>query len=312
MKKTIILMWNPYFSSYKMEQFEDELHHLHLGMTTDYNWSIHEHDKVEDGDRFYMVRCGQGRTGIVMSGTLVGEPYGGEDWAGRGRKIHYMDMQPDYYVHTDKVPTYVSTEYLLRELPGFDWTGGKAGRVLPEALATKLEDIWTRYTKKLHDEGSIDGERAAYFDWSDIAIEEIDEVNSENTLLFEVDKVTLDDIRKEIEENFNISTNLDDNNVLAILKNKEGILILNVEELPSRHHGCYYYNNGVFPYIINESLKYVLFVCEEQYVIGRIVNVTPKVGQRFRFGDNPGDPSVADPNGDSCIWEITFDLVPVK
>lgn len=61
----------------------------------------------------------------------------------------------------EKVPTYVSTEYLLRELPGFDWTGGKAGRVLPEALATKLEDIWTRYTKKLHDEGSIDGERAS-------------------------------------------------------------------------------------------------------------------------------------------------------
>ena len=26
-------------------------------------------------------------------------------------------------VYTDKVPTYVSTEYLLRELPGFDWTG---------------------------------------------------------------------------------------------------------------------------------------------------------------------------------------------
>ena len=168
MKKTIILMWNPYFSSYKMEQFEDELHHLHLGMTTDYNWSIHEHDKVEDGDRFYMVRCGRGRAGIVMSGTLVGEPYGGEDWAGRGRKIYYMDMQPDYYVHTDKVPTYVSTEYLLRELPGFDWTGGKAGRVLPEALADKLEDIWTRYTKKLHDEGSIDGERAAYMEWGDI------------------------------------------------------------------------------------------------------------------------------------------------
>ena len=168
MKKTIILMWNPHFSSYKMEQFEDELHHLHQGMTTDYNWSIHEHDKAEDGDRFYVVRCGYGRAGIVMSGTLVGEPYCGEDWAGRGRKIYYMDMQPDYYVHTDKVPTYVSTEYLLRELPGFDWTGGKAGRVLPEALATKLEDIWARYTKKLHDEGSIDGERATHFEWGDI------------------------------------------------------------------------------------------------------------------------------------------------
>jgi hypothetical protein len=30
-------------------------------------------------------------------------------------------------VHTDKVPTYVSTEYLLRELPGFDWTDGISG-----------------------------------------------------------------------------------------------------------------------------------------------------------------------------------------
>lgn len=312
MKKTIILMWNPYFSSYKMEQFEDELHHLHLGMTTDYNWSIHEHDKVEDGDRFYMVRCGQGRTGIVMSGTLVGDPYGGEDWAGRGRKIYYMDMQPDYYVHTDKVPTYVSTEYLLRELPGFDWTGGKAGRVLPAALADKLEDIWARYTQKLHDEGSIDGERAAYFDWSDITIEEIDEVNSENTLLLEVDKDTFDDISEEIKQDFNISIGLGEENQLSILENKDGILILNVDELPNRHYGCHYHNGGVFPYIIKDSLKYVLFICEEQHVLGKIVKATPEVVHRFRFGDNPGDPSVEDPNGDSCIWEITFDLVPAK
>ena len=312
MKKTIILMWNPYFSSYKMEQFEDELHHLHLGMTTDYNWSIHEHDKVEDGDRFYMVRCGQGRAGIVMSGTLVGEPYGGEDWAGRGRKIYYMDMQPDYYVHTDKVPTYVSTEYLLRELPGFDWTGGKAGRVLPATLADKLEDIWARYTKKLHDEGSIDGERAAYFDWSDIAIEEIDEVNSENTLLLEVDKETFDDISEEIKQDFNISMGLGEVNQFAILESHEDILVLNVEELPERNHGCYFHNNGVFPYIIKDSLKYVLFICEEQHVLGKIVKATPEVVHRFRFGDNPGDPSVEDPNGDSCVWGITFDLVPMR
>ena len=312
MKKTIILMWNPYFSSYKMEQFEDELHHLHLGMTTDYNWSIHEHDKVEDGDRFYMVRCGQGRTGIVMSGTLVGEPYGGEDWAGRGRKIYYMDMQPDYYVHTDKVPTYVSTEYLLRELPGFDWTGGKAGRVLPAALADKLEDIWTRYTKKLHDEGSIDGERAAHFDWSNITIEEIDEVNSENTLLLEVDKETFDDISEEIKQDFNISMGLGEVNQFAILESHEDILVLNVEELPERNHGCYFHNNGVFPYIIKDSLKYVLFICEEQHVLGKIVKATPEVVHRFRFGDNPEEPSVEDPNGDSCIWEITFDLVPAR
>lgn len=158
-------MWNPAISTYKIEHFEDELQHLHLGITTDYNWSIHEHDKVEDGDRFYMVRCGQGNTGIVMSGTLVGTPYCGQDWAGRGRKRYYMDMNPDYYVNTDKVE-YLSTEQLLRELPGFDWTGGYAGRVLPEQLARKLETLWDEYVKLLHEKGYIDGERAAYMEWT--------------------------------------------------------------------------------------------------------------------------------------------------
>jgi hypothetical protein len=32
----------------------------------------------------------------------------------------------------------------------------------------ELEDIWARYTQKLHDEGSIDGERAAHMAWGDI------------------------------------------------------------------------------------------------------------------------------------------------
>lgn len=86
-----------------------------------------------------------------------------------GRIVEIREQNPNWGLpHTDKVPTYVSTEYLLRELPGFDWTGGKAGRVLPTALADKLEDIWARYTQKLHDEDSIDGERAAHMEWGDI------------------------------------------------------------------------------------------------------------------------------------------------
>lgn len=163
--KTIILMWNPAISSYKMETFEEDLEYLADGWESNYNWSIHEYDKVKDGDRFYMIRCGNGNTGIVMSGVLIEEPYIDEDWAGRGRKIYYMDMEPDYMVHTDKVETFISTDQLMRELPGFDWTGGHAGRVLPEDLAEKLETIWNEYTKKLQAEGCIDFQRVGYKDW---------------------------------------------------------------------------------------------------------------------------------------------------
>lgn len=163
---TIILMWNPKFSSYKKEQFEEELSDAHAGWTTDYNWSIHEYDKAKVGDRFYMVKVGQeGKTGIVMSGTLSSEPYILDDWAGKNRIIHYMDMEPDYFVDIDKVEKYFSTSYLMREFPGFDWTGGHAGRVLPAELVDKLEEQWARYTKNLHDQNILDGERAAHLEW---------------------------------------------------------------------------------------------------------------------------------------------------
>ena len=67
-------------------------------------------------------------------------------------------------VHSDKI-VHITTEQLLRELPGFDWTGGHAGRVLPEPLAEKLELMWKEYTQKLHEEGCIDNVRAAHKNW---------------------------------------------------------------------------------------------------------------------------------------------------
>ena len=42
MKKTMILMWNPAISSYKMDAFEDDLDYLTDDWETDYNWSIHD------------------------------------------------------------------------------------------------------------------------------------------------------------------------------------------------------------------------------------------------------------------------------
>lgn len=53
----------------------------------------------------------------------------------------------------------------MKNLPGFDWTGGHAGRVLPEELADKLLELWRDYVQELSDEGKLDGERAASIDW---------------------------------------------------------------------------------------------------------------------------------------------------
>lgn len=141
----VILMWNPSISSYTMERFESDLMEMADGwFLTDFNWSVRDHDKARDGDKFFMVKVGPGANGIVMSGTFSSEPYQGEDWAGRGRTVFYMDMDVKEMIHPDRCPLLTSEE-LSREIPDFVWDGGHSGRILTEEQADKLQALWDKY-----------------------------------------------------------------------------------------------------------------------------------------------------------------------
>ena len=92
--KTFILMWNPAISSYTWDRFKADqedmcVHEWGQGVG---DWSVWEHDKAEHGDRFFMVKVGEGKTGIVMAGYFYSEPYEDEDWSGRGRQTFYIDL----------------------------------------------------------------------------------------------------------------------------------------------------------------------------------------------------------------------------
>lgn len=140
--KTYILFWNPAISSYKLDDFQKEMEDLG---NADMNWSVWEYEKACAGDRFFMVRCGSGKTGICMSGYFSSNPYKGEDWSGRGRITYYMNLEPDYMINPDYLP-FLSTLDLVRDIPGFDWNGGHSGRLLDAKLAAKLEAIWKKFT----------------------------------------------------------------------------------------------------------------------------------------------------------------------
>lgn len=127
------------------------------GESIDLNWSIWDYKNVNDGDRFYMLRVGEGKTGIVMSGIIDSMPYKDEDWSGKGREVYYADLWCDCMVDTEVAP-YVSTEDLMQAMPGFDWAGGHSGRVLDDAMAVKLEKLWAEYVYKYF--GIFDGKRA--------------------------------------------------------------------------------------------------------------------------------------------------------
>lgn len=143
---TIILFWNPDISSYTIERLREDLsNYAHVG-----NWSVWEHDKAHKGDRFFMVRCGKGKTGICMSGRFRSEPYMDEDWSGKGREVYYMDLMADTVIDPDILPI-LSTEVLSENIPSFDWSGGHSGRLLSAKKAKKLEKLWEEFLEENED-----------------------------------------------------------------------------------------------------------------------------------------------------------------
>ena len=139
---TYILFWNPAISSYTMERFKDDFNnHGQVG-----NWSFHEHEKVKYGDKFYMVRCGEGNVGIVMQGIIESRCYEAEDWSPKNRKpIFYADIWGNVVIDSDNAPKLLTPAILTEAIPDFNWYGGHSGRLLSDKDANILNKLFVEY-----------------------------------------------------------------------------------------------------------------------------------------------------------------------
>ena len=140
----VLLRWNPEISSYRMDSFRKAVEEARNTQNYMLNWSVWEHEKVHCGDRFFMLRVGKGKTGVVMSGRIVSEPYRGEDWSGKGRTTYYANIVPDFLVDTERGPR-LGIADLEKAFPRYVWNEGHSGMVLSESLGTKLEWLWADF-----------------------------------------------------------------------------------------------------------------------------------------------------------------------
>jgi len=123
-----------------------------------------------------------------------------------------------------------------------------------------------------------------------------------------VDEEVIEQVRKG--EITKICLDIDDDNYREILENVDGHLMLVLDEMPNTFHGCYLYNNGVFPYAIKDSLDFLILEGGEDHCLTKIIGADTVPVSRFRY-QGPQKSFVDDPEGDSCIWEIQFEVVPI-
>lgn len=139
---TFLLRWNPAISSYTMGRLDNDMNDWAEGYwADDFDWSVHEWQKARKGDRFFMVRVGEGKSGIFAAGRFTSSPKIGEDWSGKGREIYYMQMEFEAVFHPERTDI-ISTEDLEREVPNIDWRGGHSGECVDSETADKLELMW--------------------------------------------------------------------------------------------------------------------------------------------------------------------------
>lgn len=139
---TFILRWNPAISSYTMARLDGDMEEWAKGYwDCDFDWSINEHQRARKGDRFFMLRVGEGNTGLFAAGRFLSNPERGEDWSGQGREVYYMQMDFEAVFHPERSEI-ITTEELEREIESIDWRGGHTSEIVDADTADRLELMW--------------------------------------------------------------------------------------------------------------------------------------------------------------------------
>lgn len=127
-------------------------------------------------------------------------------------------------------------------------------------------------------------------------------------ITLEVDNALIDEVRSG--EVTHLVMQINEGNQNLILENIEGNLVMVTDEMPTTYHGCYFYNGGVFPYAIKSTLNILVLDAGEDGCVARIIDIETEPGIRFNY-QGAGKPIVEDANGDSCIWKVVFEVLPM-
>lgn len=144
-QNTFVLMWNPDNSGQSLDDYISSMKKFYIGP---FSRRVHEWKTARMDDRFYVIKVGEGKTGVVMAGVFSSQPYLQSNPSGKGGKQHYMELRPSMMVNPNTVPL-LTTETIENAIPNFMWRGGYSGRMLSDGQARTIEKLFADYQKTL-------------------------------------------------------------------------------------------------------------------------------------------------------------------
>ncbi len=136
----------------------------------------------------------------------------------------------------------------------------------------------------------------------------MEKYNSTNTLGILVSTDILSAISSGTLKRYDVELNEDTYD--QIIETSDGNIIFMSDGVPEEGTGCYFHNEGEFPYMLRRWVEFIMFTDGEKKVPMKIKYTKTKTLMRMSFDSN--DEAVEDPEGQYCVWQVTYGFGPVE
>lgn len=145
--KTFLLTWNP--KSWSWDTIEQDIKNIKKTGSTILQWSIVNHscNKIQIGDRVFLLRLGKPPKGIMAAGFVTSLPFIEEHWKDKSKKAYrvMINFETILNPNSDKL---LSLEVLKNDLPNIYWPRHSSGTEIDADLTLEVEQYWLNFLQQ--------------------------------------------------------------------------------------------------------------------------------------------------------------------
>jgi 5-methylcytosine-specific restriction protein A len=145
--KTYLLAWNPkrWIWDNIIQMSED----VKMGMVVYDRWSSGVSKRPQKGDRFFLIRLGEGPRGIFASGSIVKDSFEDLHWdeekSSTGKTTNYVEIKYDTLLNPDVDPILPRDLLNMPPLSEMHWDTQMSGVHIPDNVVKELEQLWANF-----------------------------------------------------------------------------------------------------------------------------------------------------------------------
>ncbi|HTO15365.1 MAG TPA: hypothetical protein VLZ83_06325, partial [Edaphocola sp.] len=138
--KTFLFAWNPKKWNWTtLEQSIDQIEQT--GRATE-KWSVISHNKIQPGDRAFLMRLGEEPKGIMAAGFVSTPPFLSKHWSGEDKLVNRVMIDFEVILNPEKEPL-LSLDILNQgNLAKVNWTPQSSGIEISPEVTDELEAVW--------------------------------------------------------------------------------------------------------------------------------------------------------------------------